>query len=246
MKQTSRKKVLVSSVAMMMVATVSLGSATYAWFSTKTTATAENVNVKTTQASSLVLSLDGTNWKSNIDLGIDNGRTGSEKGPKVLEPGSTANLSDWFTATSTGYDQGTVDAATITPGVAGTNYAAKTFYIKSIGENLDVDWAINFAEGQETTDKDYMRTAMTITDTTTNQVFWWSNDGVATNAIKSTAGATSSVNSSAETSGELATLTADKSYTLNIYVWFEGQDADCKDSRAGTVCDFDVVFSKRS
>lgn len=246
MKQTSRKKVLLSSAAMLMVATVSLGSATFAWFSTKTTATAENVNVKTTQASSLVLSLDGTEWKSTIDLGIDNGRTGADKGPKILEPGSTADLSNWFTATSTGYDQGTVDTDTIESGTAGTNYASKTFYIKSIGEDLDVDWAINFAEGQVNTDKNYMRTAMTITDTTTNQVFWWSDDGVATDAITSTAGATSRVNSSAETSGQLATLTADKSYTLNLYVWFEGQDADCKDSRAGTVCDFDVVFSKRS
>lgn len=245
MKQTSRKKVLLSSAAMLMVATVSLGSATFAWFSTKTTATAENVNVKTTQASSLVLSLDGTNWKSSIDLGIDNGGTGEDKGPKILEPGSTADLRNWFTATSTGYDQGTVDTNTIVPGEAGTNYAAKTFYIKSIGENLDVDWAINFAEGQETTDKDYMRTAMTITDTTTNKVFWWSNDGVTTAAIKSRT-ETTNVNSSAATSGQLATLTADKSYTLNLYVWFEGQDADCKDSRAGTVCDFDVVFSKRS
>lgn len=245
MKQTSRKKVLLSSAAMLMVATVSLGSATFAWFSTKTTATAENVNVKTTQASSLVLSLDETNWKSSIDLGIDNGRTGADKGPKILEPGSTADLSNWFTATSTGYDKGTVDTNTIVPGTAGTNYVAKTFYIKSIGEDLDVNWAINFAKGQKDADKDYMRIAMTITDTTTDQVFWWSNNGVTTAAIKSKT-ETTDVNSSTDTSGQLATLTADKSYTLNLYVWFEGQDADCKDSRAGTVCDFDVVFSKRS
>lgn len=246
MKQTSRKKVLVSSVAMMMVATVSLGSATFAWFSTKTTATAENVNVKTTQASSLVLSLDKNTWSSNIDLGIDNGKIGPEKGAMILEPGSTANLSDWFAGTSTGYDQGTIDKATIEPGKANTNYVAKTFYIKSIGQSLDVDWSIKFAQDQNATDKNYMRTAMTITDTATNNVFWWSDDGSNTQAIKNAEGDETAVTSSAATSGELATLDADKEYTLNLYVWFEGQDPDCKDSKAGTVCDFDVEFSKHT
>lgn len=242
MKANSRRRVLISSVAMLLVAIVALGTSTYAWFSTKTTATAKGVNVKTTQASSLVLSLDQEEWKSEIDLGIAN----SDGTAKTLEPGSTADLSTWFAATSTGYDQGTVDKATIAGGVAGTNYAAKTFYIKSIGETLDVDWSIIFAQTQETTDKAYMRTAMTLTDTTTNNVFWWSDDGVTTDAISKNDGTTTSVSSSAAATGELATLTADKVYVLNIYVWFEGQDAQCIDSNAGTVCDFDVQFSKRA
>lgn len=244
MKQTSRKKVLLSSVAMMMVATVSLSSATYAWFSTKTTATAEGVNVKTSQASSLVLSLDQEEWKSTIDLGINNGETGEKKGAKNLEPGSTADLSNWFTATSTGYDQGSVDTTTITSGKAGTNYVAKTFYLKSIGNDLTVDWNIIFDENQVATDKNYMRTAMTITDTETNQVFWWSDNGETTKALTSTGVSDADVTTSAAVTGKLAKLTKDKVYTMNLYVWFEGQDAQCIDTKAGTVCDFDVQFTK--
>lgn len=240
MKANSRRRVLISSMAMLLVALVALSTATFAWFSTKTTATAKGVNVKTSQASSLVLSLDQQEWKSEIDLGIAN----ADGTSKVLEPGSTADLSTWFAATSTGYDLGTVDTTTITSGAAGTNYAAKTFYIKSIGEDLSVDWSIVFDANQETTDKAYMRTAMTLTDTTTNNVFWWSDDGATTAAISKADGTTADVESSAAVTGTMATLDADKVYTLNIYVWFEGQDAQCIDSNAGTVCDFDVVFSK--
>ncbi len=78
MKQTSRKKVLLSSVAMMMVATVSLGSATYAWFTNTTTAKADKAKVTVAAPSGLKIAavaagsaapvLNDTNFKSTIDL----------------------------------------------------------------------------------------------------------------------------------------------------------------------------------
>ena len=53
MKKNSKKRVLLSSVAMLMVGAVSLGTATYAWFTQDTSATANGVNVKTSKMSSL-------------------------------------------------------------------------------------------------------------------------------------------------------------------------------------------------
>ncbi|MGN0454622.1 MAG: hypothetical protein ACI4G1_05550 [Ruminococcus sp.] len=248
-----------SSVAMLLVATVAVGSATFAWFSTKTTATAKGVKVQTTQASSLVLSLDQTNWASEIDLGIYT-KEGETVKPKTLEPASTADLTNWFTATSTGYDLGTVDKTTIGTAAEGTNYVAKTFYAKSIGADLDVDWSMLFDTAQVATDKNYMRAAMTISGdgiSGQKQVFWWA-DGSSeskvgettrnnkTDAISSSAGATSDVTSSTATTGQLATLTGDEVYTVNLYVWFEGQDLQCIDTKAGTVCDFNLQFAKRA
>jgi hypothetical protein len=241
----TRKRALISSVAMLLVAMIALGTATFAWFSTKTTATAKNVKVKTSQASSLVLSLDQQTWASEIDLAIE----------KTLEPGSTADLSNWFAATSTGYDQGTVDTDTIGAATADTNYVAKTFYAKSIGADMSVDWSILFDAAQVATDKNYMRAAMTISGngiTGAQKVFWWADGstetGTSTNstsAITSTAGATTAVTSSTATTGTISNqLTKDEVYTINLYVWFEGQDAQCIDTKAGTVCDFDIQFSK--
>ena len=56
MKTTSRKRLLISSVAMLLVAMLALGTATFAWFTQSTTATANGINVKTIKSSELVIS----------------------------------------------------------------------------------------------------------------------------------------------------------------------------------------------
>ena len=56
MKNTTfRKKALLSSVAMLLVALVALGSATFAWFTANPNADASGLSVKTTAASGLVI-----------------------------------------------------------------------------------------------------------------------------------------------------------------------------------------------
>ena len=68
-----RKKALVSSIAMLLVAVVALGGATYAWFSTNTAATATGVNIASSQSTSLLFAPTGTaydaaGWSSSVDL----------------------------------------------------------------------------------------------------------------------------------------------------------------------------------
>ena len=48
-----RKRALLSSVAMLLVALVALGSATFAWFTQSTTATASGLAISTTKSSEL-------------------------------------------------------------------------------------------------------------------------------------------------------------------------------------------------
>ena len=55
MKHTTRKKMLLSSVAMLLVAMVALGSATFAWFTTNPNATASGLQMKATAAKGLVI-----------------------------------------------------------------------------------------------------------------------------------------------------------------------------------------------
>ena len=75
MKANSKRRVLVSSLSMLLVATVSLGAATYAWFTSNTTATAQGINVKTIQASELVISDKSKNWDTTINYGVITDRT---------------------------------------------------------------------------------------------------------------------------------------------------------------------------
>ena len=53
MKTKSRKRLLISSVAMLLVAMLALGTATFAWFTQNTSATADGITVRTSKTSSL-------------------------------------------------------------------------------------------------------------------------------------------------------------------------------------------------
>jgi hypothetical protein len=70
MKKNSKKKVLLSSVAMLMVGTISLGTATFAWFTNNKTVTADGMKVTSSAAKGLQItgkngiggSVQDANW----------------------------------------------------------------------------------------------------------------------------------------------------------------------------------------
>ncbi len=93
MKAKTRRSLLISSVAMLLVAMLSLGTATYAWFTNTTTATAENAQVTVAAPSGLVIAavISGTRapaasaYASRLNLADES--TGLMKNV-VLEPTS--------------------------------------------------------------------------------------------------------------------------------------------------------------
>ena len=92
-----RKKALVSSIAMLLVAVVALGGATYAWFSTNTAATATGVNIASSQSTSLLVAPTGTayndeGWSSSVDLV-------SANPAQTVTPCSSVNGSNLFAVT---------------------------------------------------------------------------------------------------------------------------------------------------
>ena len=102
MKAKSRRRLLISSVAMLLVAMLALGTATFAWFTTDTSTTATGLNVKTTKASHLVLSNFSTDWTTQ---GLDYGQSGTE-----FKPTSSNNGVDWFYAGATSNENGAAKA----------------------------------------------------------------------------------------------------------------------------------------
>ena len=108
MKKNSKKKVLLSSVAMLMVGAVSLGTATFAWFTENTRSYADKISVKTNKISSLVLSKkDKTNWQSHIEYGV-----GTAAAPKIMYPAS-GNGTTWVYGSASDAVKGTIDTKTL-------------------------------------------------------------------------------------------------------------------------------------
>lgn len=249
MKKTQksfRKKALLSSLSMLMVATVAVGSATFAWFTSNTTTTAKGINVKTVKASELQVSKSDHAWGDNITYGIAN---------KVLIPASTADGSSWWTTSAASKTASTkVDGdfssatAPAMGNVNSSNYAiAQQLNVKNIGDadinNVRITWTMP-------TNK-YVRIALVeaddtgaITGTFTDSVF--DADGVAYEAASGAAATTeitpTTTGSVTVNLGDDNVLSKNEAVYYNLYVWFEGQDVDCYDTNAGQEVP-DIEFS---
>lgn len=238
MKTNSRKKLLVSSVAMLLVAMLALGTATYAWFTSSTVATAKGINVMTTKSSELQISSVNTDWGTLIDYGTKN---------KVLLPASTANGVGWWKAEAADRLSFEAKAGTINA-IADTDRPTYRFKdqlnVRNAGEADVEKVTITFS-----VPGDYLRVALVETsgrganleNTGVFKSSVYANDTDAYDAITSKVD-TISITPDNTCTVELGTLSKDEARYFNLFVWFEGQDPDCKDTNAGAIID-DIQFT---
>jgi hypothetical protein len=227
---TSRKKMLISSVAMLLVAMMALGSATFAWFSTKTTAHAEALTASTVQGTNLVISESKTEgWTQDLKF------TGTTTA--TLDPVTpNADLTTWQTAKADSWDAqkvGSNDNALKT--VSESGYVlSKIVYVKydaTEGDfNLNVSLDVTTTKG---TDKFYRAAIVPITSTTDGDLA--NATGASTKIYADennvTDGVTLAYTASSDTENlALGKITANSIYGYKVVIWFEGHDLDCKDS----------------
>lgn len=245
MKKTQksfRKKALLSSLSMLLVATVAVGSATFAWFTSSTSATADQLSVKTVKASELKLSDDTNDWTDQLHYNTVG---------KILKPASSADGVKWFAANAAGKTASTADASTITQLSDLDGYVFKNQLNVSNQGGAPVDGVtINFTLGETpaVAGANYLRLALVEVDKKGKDATIKGNfkDGVyakaadtaealteasLSNTVAVTAKAGSNVSFNV---GNLAAKdkTGSTKY-YNLYVWFEGQDTDCYDTNAG-------------
>ena len=106
----TKKRALISSVAMLLVAIIALGTATFAWFTSNTTATADGIYVRTQKVSELEIKgkLDNA-YGTNVHYNVGNADTRQ----KFL-PVSTVDGLSWYAATAAKSNEFTADPNTIT------------------------------------------------------------------------------------------------------------------------------------
>ena len=274
MKNTkSRKKMLLSSVAMLLVALVALGSATYAWFTINRTVEAKTMTVKAATADGLQITIDnGANWARTKTFsafgtptdstlapisfqytaaGVAN--TGyypadiSKAGP--LSSGNIATAADNWNSK----DLPTAQASTLDNGDAKKSngyVAAYRVGIRSSNAAISgVTMNLTYTDTESgNVAGDFIRIAVT-DDNDSNKVVAGVANGAATTYPIKYASSTYSVDTTAQVALETsktgitapAKTSAAQYYT--IYVWFEGQDADCKDDHQGLTGTLDISFS---
>lgn len=241
-----RKRALLSSVAMLLVALVALGSATFAWFTSSTTATASGINVQTTQASELQISKTDLAWSTSVNYATT----------ATFEPASSANGANWFTAEAGARDNFAKKTGTNFVALTSDNKSGyvfeETLNVKNNGtapiDNVTIGWS--FGERPASSGNNYLRIALvpvtpsgdsfttqTLTAATPAaadfQAGVFDADGVAYDAVDSTTTAATSITPKTTYSVSVGKLTSQQIKYYKLYVWFEGQDAQCADINAG-------------
>lgn len=267
MKTSSRKRLLVSSVAMLLVAMLALGTATYAWFTNTTSATAEKANVTVAAPSGLIIGAVAkggsapalSTMKSVIDI--------SSLAAKTVTPVSG-------NAQSTGIDfyEAFVDTEkNVSKIAAGTNYIAVDIY-GALSAASDAPIAVNLTNitladpTQAKSAGEVVRGAF-YNNTGNSQLaymhFGGGSDARAVNPLKKTAASLTGVKtddnfvvpvtqtayvestaiSASASFGSTAkstgaSVTSTAATKLGtLYLWVEGQDQNCNDAHKESVLD---------
>ena len=247
MKAKSRKRLLISSIAMLLVAMLALGTATFAWFTQNTTATAEGLTMRTSKTSSLLVSDDTQAYASSVTY---------TDVQAVMFPASSIDGKNWYytyadNTTSYASTQAPQKVSTTLGAAAANKYVfADQLNIKNEGDVTVEDITITVS-GWSTSTR-YLNMALvpvsnkvTGGDTSMTAANFRATANVYSDAATayypvSDAGAfqtTTAITPTAKTSTSwtisVNDLAAGAEAHYNLFIWFEGQDTDCKDANAG-------------
>ena len=231
MKTTSRKRLLVSSVAMLLVAMLALGTATYAWFTSSTAVYADGITVRTTKASKLQISSSTSDWTNHVEYNVN----------RLMYPVSSANGTAWFKADAAKDTEFTAKAGTYAAQTNLSDYVIKDqLNVMNNGEAdvTNVKIKFTFPSGS-----DYLRVALVetdskgvgVADTGTFATSVYDNAGTAYQAVSAATPAFTEISPKPNTEITVGTgtLTKGQAKYYNLYIWFEGQDEQCIDTNAG-------------
>lgn len=246
MKNTTfKKKALLSSVAMLLVAIVALGSATFAWFTQNPSVEANGLSLQASTAAGLqILSNSekalGEDFKTatilnakDIEGTIATDPDGVTIGnPVSFDYAAESGITFRTTSAASEGNYAKADDAQITGGTA--SYSEQIYLRTSIaGDPLTVTKAsVTITPSTKTDNGTSLAPAIRVMLVTADGdvIGTWSTDGTA-NKYLTSAGVSSDVYTDAKANGAQATTSIDVDYSgtdyVTAYVWLDGEDDQC-------------------
>lgn len=230
----SLKRQMTAAIAMVLVAGIALASATYAWFVTNNKVDATTTNISAQSNAAFMTITNGPTGASNVDTTSATTKLGKDTDlyPATFGEETGATKGKFMTGYGTDLDNGDLKSelklvsTNGTPDEANTaKYALKEqFNISSKGQNLS-DLKVESIE--------------TATDVATDQLLKTSLRVLVTNSDASkwvvygldAAGTKYEIKLSSDTSNAdvaLGNVTAGKDTLVNVYLYYEGKDANIK------------------
>ena len=254
-----RKRALLSSVAMLLVALVALGSATFAWFTANPNAEAHGISMKTTASAGLVIRTESdTNWSHSAAL--NNGGSTFNANPVSQDQSAPSNF--WTVLADNSSNYGAKSGENMTPATvggyqtSGDLYAEKIYCRLSDGSDASANASkkvyikgVTITAASGATMQNCMRVAIANGNT---MLGTWALSTAGANGTLTTAGqstgsfspALAATSTALNVDTGLTALQAsgsDLSKYITVYVYLDGQDTDCYSDKVGTVNASEII-----
>lgn len=263
--KTTRK--LIPAIAMLLISAVMMTTASFAWFSMNETVTASGMNVQATTAMNLVISNNGSTWSSATSAADPSKQILTPASTAIPASPSTKDLA-FFAVPAEGVnpDNGAIkDGAAVVSATADDDYFVKyTFYVKIDGQAGSVKNNLYVSEVSVAAATKNISKALRVAVTAANENADGTDDDaiyqyifapvsgytaaykglVAARAKDATTEVLSANNVTISTAGTNTTLgkvTSDATVAIDVYVWYEGQDANCTTSNSINVEDLAIT-----
>lgn len=236
-RSTFRKSSLISSVALLLVAIVALSGATFAWFSTNNTASAGKLEMTATSASGLYI-VDDTNLAS-----VDAPATGwSSKitwtdslASKPAVSGDASSTTAFFKTSTDNADGSWNGTDAIEAAVANTDFIVKKIWVKADSTDPQTLTITPTVGGDN---KGYERVAIVVDGNVTIM----DNAGVKYEAFTNQTGTTVEITPVKYGAITVENIDLSTAKAIYVYMWFEGQDAECYNLNSGAGFTLDLGF----
>lgn len=243
-------KRLILTLGLLLVSAALLGTSTFAWFSMNKDVDITGMQVKATTPAYIYIS-------SKPDM---SGRSNSVAAPSdvtTVVPTSTVDLANWFVGTAATADASTINGTGYVAKTSETVNVAQTYYVQSPNnavQNLKVEnITITRSDTTASAINPALRIAVKCQDVT---LFFAPLSNMNSGTAVKTAGTTDTItfvkiggtdtsvdkttkvtyNTKAEGAGNssviIANMAADTIYTVQVFVFFDGEDAACTSNNA--------------
>lgn len=246
-------KRLILTLGLLLVSAALLGTSTFAWFSMNKDVNITGMQVKATTPAYIYIS-------SNSDMSGRSNSVAAPSTVTTVVPTSTVDLANWFVGTAATADASTINGTGYVAKTSETVNVAQTYYVQSPNnavQNLKVNTITVSYTGEASAVNPALRVAVKCGDTllffaplstatSTNAVVKEGGSTVTDrtetlalvqkSAADTTATGTTTANYNAKDTGKnsvvIAEMTADKIYTIDVYVYFDGEDTACNSMNA--------------
>ena len=257
-------KRLILTLGLLLVSAALLGTSTFAWFSMNKDVNITGMQVKATTPAYIYIS-------SNSDMSGRSNSVAAPSTVTTVVPTSTVDLANWFVGTAATADASTINGTGYVAKTSETVNVAQTYYVQSPNnavQNLKVkNITITYTDDNASAINPALRIAVKCGDVT---LFFaplsTTNSGTAVKAAGTGADKTDTItfvkigstdtsvakttnvtyNTKAEGDGNssviIADMAADTIYAVQVFVFFDGEDAACTSNNAVTLNTLNVTI----